>query len=80
MISVVTLTRGWILTSDYNLMNMTVWLALIAIMMAATPLMAQDDDAAAEMARKAQDPLGSVRALMTDNTIAFDDPRDGSTA
>jgi len=33
---------------------------------------AQDADALAEMARKAQDPLADVKALMTDNTIAFD--------
>jgi len=33
---------------------------------------AQDDDALAEMARKAQDPLADLKGLMTDNTIAFD--------
>ena len=33
---------------------------------------AQDDDAAIAMAKKAQDPLGNVKAIMTDNTIAFD--------
>ena len=33
---------------------------------------AQDDEALAEFARKAQDPLGDIRALMTDNTIGFD--------
>ena len=33
---------------------------------------AQDNEALLEMARKAQDPLGNVKALMTDNTIAFD--------
>jgi hypothetical protein len=33
---------------------------------------AQDEDAIAEMARKAQDPLGNVQAIMTDITIAFD--------
>ena len=33
---------------------------------------ADENAAALEMARKAQDPLGNVRALMTDNTIAFD--------
>ncbi len=32
---------------------------------------AQNDEAVREMARKAQDPLGNVKALMTDNTIAF---------
>lgn len=35
-------------------------------------VLAQDEDALAEMARKAQDPLADVKALMTDNTIAFD--------
>ncbi|MEH6585820.1 MAG: hypothetical protein V7720_04635 [Halioglobus sp.] len=38
---------------------------------------AQDADAIAEMARKAQDPLGDVKAIMTDNTIAFDGGEDG---
>ena len=36
-----------------------------------------DDSALAEMARKAQDPLGDVKAIMTDNTIAFDGGEDG---
>jgi hypothetical protein len=37
-------------------------------------------DAQLEMARKAQDPLGNVRALMTDNTIAFNGgPNDDTT-
>ena len=41
---------------------------------------AQNEDAAAAMARKAQDPLGNVKALMTDNTIAFDGgPNDDTT-
>jgi len=30
-----------------------------------------DDEAIREMARKAQDPLGDLKAVMTDNTIAF---------
>jgi len=38
---------------------------------------AQSDDAVAEMARKAQDPLGDVKAIMSDNTIAFDGGEDG---
>ena len=38
---------------------------------------AQDADAIAEMARKAQDPLGDVKAIMTDNTIAFGGGEDG---
>ena len=33
---------------------------------------AQNADALAEMARKAQDPLADVKAVMTDNTIAFE--------
>ncbi len=49
--------------------------ALPLIFMAVTT---QADDAAlAEMARKAQDPLGDVKAIMTDNTIAFDGGEDG---
>ena len=36
-----------------------------------------DDSALAEMARKAQDPLGDVKAIMTDNTIAFNGGEDG---
>jgi hypothetical protein len=50
-------------------------LALPLIFMAVST---QADDAAlAEMARKAQDPLGNVKAIMTDNTIAFDGGEDG---
>ena len=41
---------------------------------------AQDGDAAAEMARKLQDPLASIKALMTDNTIAFDGGEDDDTS
>ena len=41
---------------------------------------AQDNEAALAMAKKAQDPLGDVRAIMTDNTIAFDGgPEDDTT-
>ena len=40
---------------------------------------AQDADAVAEMARKAQDPLGDVKALMTDNTIGFGGGPDDDT-
>lgn len=41
---------------------------------------AQDDDAALAMAKKAQDPLGNVKAIMTDNTIAFNGgPNDDTT-
>ncbi len=41
---------------------------------------AQDDDAALAMAKKAQDPLGEVRAIMTDNTIALDGGPDDDTS
>ncbi len=46
--------------------------AMIGGLLAIQPALAQDDDALAEFARKAQDPLADVKALMTDNTIAFD--------
>jgi len=45
---------------------------IITLVWANATASAQDADALAEMARKAQDPLGNVQALMTDNTIAFD--------
>jgi len=48
------------------------YLAFVCLLLAGTRVQAQDDDALAEFARKAQDPLGDVKALMTDNTIAFD--------
>jgi len=38
----------------------------------AAPALSEELTPEEEMARKAQDPLGDVRALMTDNTIAFD--------
>lgn len=41
---------------------------------------AQDDDSAFAMARKAQDPLGNVKAWMTYNSISFDGgPNDDTT-
>lgn len=46
--------------------------ALIGSLVLVGTAAAQDTDALAEMARKAQDPLGNVRAIMTDNTVAFD--------
>lgn len=58
------------------------FLGMFAILMtaAAAESHAQDADALAEMARKAQDPLGNVQALMTDNTIAFDAGPDDDTS
>lgn len=54
---------------------------LIAALCSGYPTLAfaQDEDAAAEMARKAQDPLGDVQAIMTDNTIAFNGGPDDDT-
>ena len=53
---------------------------IVGVLLVASLAHAQDDDAAAAMAKKAQDPLGDVRALMTDNTIAFDGgPNDDTT-
>ena len=37
-------------------------------------------DAAAEMARKLQDPLANIKAIMTDNAIGFDTGNDGGTS
>ena len=47
-------------------------LTRVVLLFLALPAQAQDDAALAEFARKAQDPLGDVKALMTDNTISFD--------
>lgn len=46
----------------------------VAVALAAIPVSAdaQELSPEEEMARKAQDPLGDVKALMTDNTIAFE--------
>jgi hypothetical protein len=41
---------------------------------------AQTDEELAEFARKAQDPLADVKALMTDNTIGFNGGPDESTS
>ena len=37
-------------------------------------------DGAAEMARKLQNPLGNIKAVMTDNVIGFDTGNDGGTS
>ena len=51
---------------------LTPLLTLLVIITGLPVAYAQDADAVAEMARKAQDPLGDVKALMTDNTIGID--------
>lgn len=53
---------------------------LFLIFFSGTAAIAQDDAAAIAMAKKAQDPLGDVRAIMTDNTIAFDGGPDDDTS
>lgn len=59
----------------------------VALCLASAPGSAADDetapvadDAAAEMARKLQDPLATIRALMTDNAIGFDTGDDNGTS
>lgn len=53
---------------------------IFAGLMAAPLVFAQDDDAIAAMAKKAQDPLADVKAIMTDNTIAFGGGNDDDTS
>lgn len=54
--------------------------ALPALLLAASPALAQDDcDAACQAARKAQDPLAPVTGLLTDNTLGFGPTSDSST-
>jgi hypothetical protein len=53
---------------------------ILCVLLGATTAYAQDDEAARAMAKKAQDPLGDVRAIMTDNTIAFDGGPDDETS
>lgn len=55
-----------------TLMSSRLGSAVLALFLTTNSLYAQDEDALAEFARKAQDPLADVKALMTDNTIAFD--------
>ena len=58
-----------------------IWITLGVIVGLTVPMhCTANEDAAAEMARKAQDPLGNVRALMTDNTIGFDGGPDDDTS
>lgn len=47
------------------------FLAALSALVVCSSLSAQELSPEEEMARKAQDPLGDVKALMTDNTIAF---------
>lgn len=53
-------------------MRFRYFLAGLTLLVSASPGAAQDDcDEACQAARKAQDPLADVRAVMTDNTISF---------
>jgi len=55
---------------------------LIALVSPPTICLAEEQggDAAAEMARKLQNPLANIKALMTDNAIGFDTGNDGGTS
>ena len=52
---------------------------LILVVTCVFPLKAVAEDAA-EMARKMQNPLASIKAIMTDNTIGFDTGSDDGTS
>ena len=60
--------------------NMTRVALLTGLFLFALDAPAQTDEELAEFARKAQDPLGDLRALMTDNTIAFGGGPDDDTS
>lgn len=51
-----------------------------ACALAAAPAQAQSGSAAEEMARKLQNPLANIHAIMTDNAIGFDTGDDGGTS
>ena len=55
-------------------------LVLASLAFASVYSSAQTAEEIAEMARKAQDPLGNVQALMSDNTIAFKGGADDDTS
>jgi hypothetical protein len=59
------------ITSGRKQMFVAIGIALLASMGLVAAAGAQELTPEEEMARKAQDPLGDIRALMTDNTIAF---------
>lgn len=62
--------------------SITLIASILACLLLAWPAMAlaQTEEEIAEFARKAQDPLGDVKALMTDNTIAFNGGPEESTS
>ncbi len=57
-----------------------VLVALIGSLAMAAPAWAQAPDDAAAMARKLQNPLANIKAVMTDNAIGFDTGNDGGTS
>lgn len=60
--------------------QLTIFAVCILYVIPALALADASADAVTEMARKAQDPLGEVKALMTDNTIGFGGgPEDDTT-
>ncbi len=60
--------------------QLTVFGSFFLCLFPAVAMAAAEPDAAAEMARKAQDPLGDVKAIMTDNTIGFGGGPEDDTA
>jgi len=55
-------------------------LPLMLLFVVGIPVEKARADAAAEMARKLQNPLANIKAIMTDNTVAFDTGDDGGTS
>jgi hypothetical protein len=54
---------------------------MLTALLASTPLsIAEDGDGPAEMARKLQDPLANIKAIMTDNVIGFNTGNDEGTS
>ena len=49
---------------------------LLVMLASAMPSVADEGSSAAEMARKLQDPLANIKALMTDNDVLFDTGQD----
>jgi hypothetical protein len=70
-------------TRDSSALSNGLRLALtgICLIVGQTLLASEGDDAIREMARKAQDPLADIKAIMTDNTIGFNaGPGENDTA
>ena len=60
--------------------NVIAFSAATAVLSFSPAVLAQEEDAAAAMARALQNPLANIQALMTDNAIGFDTGSDGGTS